>query len=206
MTFLEVELPQQMIIDLRTPGQRFNDIHNIPNQTLNTELNVFKEKPELIAREYGKDLYWYSSVHRLATQDVIVHIGGNKESARLINFTFYNTSEPFRVTQIVTVDMKHFGLGWLARERRQLEDQTENDFIALMLPEGADENPCQLLKFTRNDVNSPWSDPPKIVPASHPDKRRTQVQNCYILEDGKILLVLGQLFKFFTPDLEVYKD
>ena len=111
MTFLEVMTPQQMIIDLRTPGQRFNDKNNIPNQTLNTELNVFKEKPELIAREYGKDLYWYSSVHKLTVQDAIVHIGGNKESSRLINFTFYNTCEPFRVTQIVSVEMKHFGLG-----------------------------------------------------------------------------------------------
>ena len=87
-----------MIIDLRTPGERYNDINNIPNQTLNTELNVFKEKPELISREYGKDLYWYSSVHRLCSQDAIVHIGGNKESPRLVNFTFYTATEPFKVT------------------------------------------------------------------------------------------------------------
>ena len=59
-----------MALDLRTNEEKWNDDNNFPNQTLNTELNLFKEKPELISYEQGKDFYWYSSVHHLQLENL----------------------------------------------------------------------------------------------------------------------------------------
>ena len=65
MAFTEIRDPHNMTIDLRTSGERYDDYHAISRYCFKHELQVFKEKAELISCEIKKDYFWYSSVNYL---------------------------------------------------------------------------------------------------------------------------------------------
>ena len=65
MTFTEIRNPEQLTLDLRNPGEKYDDQKCIQRYTLNHELRMYQDNAELISFERKLDYFWFSSVFHL---------------------------------------------------------------------------------------------------------------------------------------------
>ena len=75
-----------------------------------------------------------------------------------------------------------------------------NFLIVLGFTQNASAECGKLYKFTRDNEDSKWNDPPEFVYLRAPDGTRDVIQNCFILE-GERILVSGNYLTLFDFNL-----
>ena len=94
-----------------------------------------------------------------------------------------------------------WGCYMIAKDLRR-KKKFSNFFIAMSFTQSVSHNTARLIKFTRETKRSKWKDPPDIKRVTAPEGQRDCTQNCFLVDDEKVLVVGNYLtlFDYVTLD------
>ena len=72
--------------------------------TFNEQCDIYQERPSLILCDETKKIAWYSSVHHLIKQKVIVQVGADTEEEDKVSIGIYSEEPPYAFKQKVLTD------------------------------------------------------------------------------------------------------
>ena len=133
---------------------------NQPDRTLIMKSEIYNVKPNLIQTQRTDSLMlanidWRPTVSLLKKSKQIVFNLIDKLGEKIL-FTFWESTAPYKYTCHATVKRRHFECSMIANDRRDEANQDENSHVVLVYVKNANLNPCNLIKFSRDDAQAGW--------------------------------------------------
>ena len=150
--------------------------------SLNTNLEIYSEKPKLIACERTSGEKFCSSLHYLENHNTILQISTDPEIKENISFSFYNTKQPYVRTQRVSIAREHYECAMVGNDRRREEDKSDNTLLVAMFSPEDSLDACKLLQFTRGVfANSSWEETPITKQLQNPSRYPSKMLTCFLI-------------------------
>ena len=98
---------------------------------------------------------WYSSVHHLKKQGVIVWIGIDPADKSNISVQINDDKEPFEMRQRILIAKEHYECAMEVTDRRSEDEISADEFLIAMFTANVHDIPCQLVSFKKG-ADSKW--------------------------------------------------
>ena len=144
-----VERQDQMIFDLRPDEEKKNQQKFREPFTFETNLNVWREKPQLINRESVPVKNWRPSVHFIDKQNVIIFIALAKKWD-FVNIIFYN-ADNFYQLQRIKVKRYQFECAMVVNEISKEVKQNKESFTIALFKVQMDPDLCTFVKLIQKN-------------------------------------------------------
>ena len=99
---------------------------------------------------------------------------------------------------------EHYDCGMVVKDER-IDWSNSYDFtVVTLFTAVATSQPCQLIKLIRTETNE-WADYHAQKAITLPDEKKDVLQNCFLIDDNKILLVIDSIL-FLDLDFNLLKE
>ena len=171
-----VERQDQMIFDLRPDEEKKNQQKFREPFTFETNLNVWREKPQLINRESVPVKNWRPSVHFIDKQNVIIFIALAKKWD-FVNIIFYN-ADNFYQLQRIKVKRYQFECAMVVNEISKEVKQNKESFTIALFKVQMDPDLCTFVKLIQKNEKE-WE--AKVAEVAEESLQITKTEKNYAL-------------------------